>query len=120
MELKGKSKLLKIYLGSEDMVNDTPLHQVIIYAARKYGIAGATVSEGILSYGANSLTNELYPMKLSEAKPVTIELIDNEEKIDGFIHIIQNYFKNAKYGGIITISDVNVLVYKKHRKTPGQ
>jgi uncharacterized protein len=116
MELKGEAKLLKIYIGSEDNVNDTPLYEVIVYAARKYGIAGATVTYGLLSYGANSLADELYPMKLSEKKPVLIEIIDNAEKIDGFIHIIQNYFKNAKYGGIITISDVDVLVYKRHRK----
>jgi len=116
MELKGKAKLLKINIGSEDYVNDTPLHEVIVYAARKYGIAGATVYQGVLSYGANSLSNEQYPMKLSDAKPVIIELIDSVEKIDGFIHIIRNYFRNAKYGGIITTSDVDVLIYKKHRK----
>jgi uncharacterized protein len=116
MELKGSAKLLKIYIGAEDTVNDTPLHEVIVYAARKYGIAGASVTQGLLSYGANSLADELYPMKLSDTKPMLIEFIDNSEKIDGFIHIIQNYFKNAKYGGIITLSNVDVLVYKKHRK----
>lgn len=116
MDFKGEAKILKIYLGSEDKVNDTPLHEVIVYAARKYGIAGATVTQGVLSYGANSLYDELYPMKLSDTKPIVIEMIDNTEKIDGFIHIIQNYFKNAKYGGIITINSVDVLVYKKHRK----
>ncbi|OIP02785.1 MAG: hypothetical protein AUJ97_05565 [Bacteroidetes bacterium CG2_30_32_10] len=116
MELKGEAKLLKIYISADDKVNDTPLSEVIIYAARKYGIAGATVTNGLLSYGANSLANEVYPMKLSDSTPMYIEIIDNVEKIDGFINIIQNYFKNAKYGGIITISDVNVLVYKKHRE----
>ncbi len=116
MELKGEAKLLKILIGSKDVVNDTPLYEVIVYAARKYGIAGATVIHGLLSYGANSMENELYPMKLSDEKPVIIEMIDSAEKIDGFIHIIQNYFNNAKYGGIITISNVDVLVYKKHKK----
>jgi len=117
MELKGDAKLLKIYIGADDKVNDTPLSEVIVYAARKYGIAGATVTNGFLSYGANSLADELYPMKLSDTKPVIIEIIDNIEKIDGFIHIIQNYFKNAKYGGVISTNDVNVLVYKKHRRS---
>ncbi len=54
MDLKGESKRLTIYTGELEKYNHRPLYEAIVYAAKKSGLAGATVLRGIMSFGANS------------------------------------------------------------------
>ncbi len=116
MEIKGNAILLRIFTGSLDKVNGTPLYEVIVYAARKCGIAGATVTRGIMSYGANSFVHTAKILAISDDMPIVIEIIDEEEKINGFIKTIEKYFENAKYGGLITTQNIEVLHYKSGKK----
>jgi len=116
MEIQGNALLLRIFTGSLDKVNGTPLYEIIVYAARKYGIAGSTVTRGIMSYGANSFIHTAKILAISDDMPIIIEMIDEEEKVKGFIRIIEKYFENAKYGGLVTTQKVEVLHYKSGKK----
>jgi len=107
-----KAKRLRIYLSSTDKFEHTPLYEVIVFAARRQGIIGATVLKGIMGYGASS---EIYSNKLweiSEKLPLIVEIIDESHKIDSFIETIQIYFEKAGKGHIITVDDTNVLIHK--------
>ena len=117
MEIQGNTLLLKIFTGSLDKVNGTPLYEVIVYAARKYGIAGATVTRGIMSYGAKSFVHTAKILAISDDMPIIIEMIDETEKINGFIKIIEKYFENSKYGGLVTMQKVEVLHYSKGKSS---
>ena len=49
----GKAKLMRIYIGENDKWHDKPLYQALVESLRANDIAGVTVYQGILGYGAN-------------------------------------------------------------------
>jgi len=112
MELNGEAKLLRITVGSFDRVNGTPLYEVLVYAARKFGMAGATVLKGVMGFGHDSVVHTAKVWSVSEDLPVVIEVVDKAEKVDLFIEHIAPYLEQSRFGGIITTEKVNVLVYK--------
>jgi PII-like signaling protein len=111
MILTGESKKLKIITGERDVVYRRPLYEAILFAAKKYKIAGATVHRGLISYGADSLINHVKVFSISDERPVVIELIDREERISDFSEIAVRLLKKAGSGGIIYIENVNVVSY---------
>jgi len=117
MELDGKSKLLRIFIGEIDKIGHKPLYEVILHEARKEGIAGATVLRGIMSYGASTRIHTAKLIDISEDLPIVIEIIDAEEKINAFIPIVNSLFEQCGRGGLITTEQVNVLYYKP-KKNP--
>ena len=107
-----KAKRLRIYISSTDKLKHTPLYEVIIFAARRYGIAGATVLKGIMGFGTSS---EIYSNKLweiSEKLPLIVEIIDNPEKIDTFFDSIKPYFDKIGKGHIITVDETTILLHR--------
>lgn len=111
-KLKGEATLLRIFLGELDKVNNRPLYEVIVYAARKNGLAGATVLRGVMSFGAGSIIHSARILALSDDLPIVIEIVDDDAKIQTFIQVIEPYFPQSKYGGMITTEKVNVIYYK--------
>jgi uncharacterized protein len=111
-----KAKRLRIYISSTDKFEHKPLYEVIVYAAKSNGIAGATVFKGIMGYGASS---EIYTDKLweiSEKTPLVIEIIDESHKIDSFINSIQTFFEKIEKGHIITADETTVIFHKAGTK----
>src|SRR5579863_6450577 len=49
----GKAKLMRIYIGENDKWHDKPLYKALVESLRANDIAGVTVYQGILGYGAN-------------------------------------------------------------------
>jgi PII-like signaling protein len=112
MQPDDKAKRLRIYISSTDKFEHSPLYEVIVYAARSYGLTGATVLKGIMGYGASS---EIYTDKLweiSEKIPLVIEIIDESHKIEPFIEHITPYFEKAGKGFIVTLEETTVLMHK--------
>jgi PII-like signaling protein len=107
MQPEDKAKRLRIYISSTDKFEHSPLYEVIVYAARSYGLTGATVLKGIMGYGASS---EIYNNKLweiSEKIPLVVE---------PFIEHIKPYFEKAGKGHIITLDETTVLMHKTGNK----
>lgn len=116
MESDGKVKRLRIYISSTDKLKRSPLYEVIVYAAKRQGITGATVLKGIMGYGASS---EIYSYKLwelSEKIPLVIEIIDEPQKIDSFFKSIKPYFEKIGKGYIITVDETTVLMHRTGTK----
>lgn len=111
MNLSGQVKKLIITVGESDKVYQRPLYEAIVYAAKKYKIAGTTVSKGILSYGAESMVHSGKIFALSEDLPVVIELVDVDARLSDFAQIINRLMDKAGVGGLITKEDVTVLRY---------
>ena len=106
------AKRLRIYISSTDKFEHKPLYEVIVYAARSYGITGATVLKGIMGYGASS---EIYSDKLweiSEKIPLVVEIIDESHKIDSFIESIKPLFEKVGKGHIITVEDTSIVLHR--------
>lgn len=92
-KLKGEATLLRIFVGELDKVNNRPLYEVIVYAAKKFGLAGATVLRGIMSYGAGSIIHTARILSLSDDLPIVIEIVEESSKIQEFIKIIEPFFR---------------------------
>jgi PII-like signaling protein len=112
MNPEDKARRLRIYISSTDKFEHKPLYEVIVYAARSFGLAGATVLKGIMGYGASS---EIYSDKLweiSEKIPLVVEIIDESEKLDSFIESIRPFFEKIGKGHIITSEETTVVLHK--------
>jgi hypothetical protein len=112
MELSGQSKLLRIFIGESDRIGHQMLYEAILLAAREKGLAGGTVLKGIMSYGASSHIHLARLIELSEDLPVVIEIVDQAEKIDSFLPVVNELFEKCGKGGLITVEKVDVLYYK--------
>jgi len=112
-----KAKRLRFYVSSTDKFKHTPLYEVIVFAAKRYGIAGATVLKGVMGFGASS---EIYSNKIweiSEKLPLIVEIIDEANKIDTFFESIKPYFDKIGKGHIITMDETTVIMHKTGGRT---
>lgn len=116
MELSRDSKLLRIFIGSIDKLEHQPLYEAIVFAARKDGLAGATVIKGVMSYGASSLVHTAKLIDISEDMPIIVEIVDHGDKINEFVNIASSMMEQANCGGLITIEKAEVLYYKSRHK----
>ncbi len=111
MNLSGRVKKLKVIVGETDRVYQRPLYEAIVYAAKKYRLAGATVTPGIMSYGAESMIQSIKIFALASDLPMVIEMVDIEERLTDFALIVNRLIDKAGGGGLVTLEDVEVLRY---------
>jgi uncharacterized protein len=112
MEITGDSKLLRVFISSTDKFKHAPLYEVIVFAAKRYGLAGATVLKGFMGYGASSVVQSQKLWELTEKLPLVIEMVDEAAKIDGFVETILPYFERIPKGGLITMEKATVILHK--------
>ncbi len=117
METGKEAKLMRIFVSSTDKFRHSPLYEVIVYAAKRYGMAGATVLKGVMGYGASSSISSMKFFELSEKLPMIIEIVDDAEKIDEFTKILLPYLEKIRYGCLVTVEKSNVTLYKKGQGT---
>ena len=111
MHIEGEAKLLRIFVGESDLINHVPVYEKIVLEARKESLAGATVTKGILGFGASSRIHTAKLLRLSEDLPLVVEIVDLEEKIEKFIPVLNDIFEQANSGGLITMEKVNIIKY---------
>ncbi len=116
MELSEKTGVLKIYTGETDKVHGRPLFEEIVFRARNEGLAGATAFKGIMSFGASHSIHTMKIFALSGDLPVIVEIVDNIDKLDEFVPVVQELMNLSKKGGMITLQEVDVLRYKVGEK----
>ena len=112
MDLQGPSRLLRIFTGESDRIGHDLLYEKIVFIAREHGLAGGTVIKGIMSYGASSHVHRAKLIELSEDLPIVIEIIDQADKIESFLPVVNALFEQCGKGGLITIENVEVIYYK--------
>jgi len=116
MENNTEAWVLRIFIGSTDQVNQSPLYEYIVLQAKKKGIAGATVTKGIMGFGASSVIHSYKFWEVSDKVPLVVEVVDEEEKIRSFYETIRPQLEAMKYGCLVTMDKVEVLLYKSGEK----
>ncbi len=116
MDTNKEIKLLRIFTSSTDKFKHKLLYEVIVYAAKKQGLAGATVLKGVMGFGASCEVNSIRFWEVAEKLPVVVEIIDEAERIDKFYKTIEPYFDKVNKGLLITIETVNVVLFKSGKK----
>jgi PII-like signaling protein len=113
METGKEATLMRIFVSSTDKFRHAPLYEVIVYAAKRYGMSGATVLKGVMGYGASSSISSMKFFELSEKLPMVIEIVDDAEKIDKFTEILLPYLEKVRYGCLVTVERTNITLFKK-------
>ena len=116
MENNPNAKLLRIFVGESDRMGQQPLYETIVYEAKKQSLSGATVTRGIMGFGANSKLHTAKLFEISSDLPLVIEIVDTEEKIRQFTKNVEKLFEQTKSGGLITIEKAEVIRYRAGSK----
>lgn len=114
MELPRDASLLRIFIGERDEYQGEPLFKVIVLRAREQHLAGATVFRGPMGFGRSSHLHTSGILRLSFDLPIVIEIVDTEEKIQGFLTTIEEIIGP----GLITIERVQAIFYKGKTDQP--
>ncbi len=108
MKLSGQAVLLRVFVGEADASGHKPLYEQIVLKARELNIAGATVTRGIMGYGASSRLHTAKVLRLSEDLPVVVELVDSAEKLQPLLAWLDEHVS----GGLVTMEKVDVIAYR--------
>jgi uncharacterized protein len=109
MQIPKQAVLLRIFIGENDKFGSSPLYEAIVLKARELHLAGATVLRGPMGFGASSRLHTTKILRLSEDLPLVIEMVDSEDKINGFLPVLDGMMINGS--GLITLEKVQVLQY---------
>ena len=107
MQIPKQALLLRIFIGEDDKFGGSPLYEAIVLKARELHLAGATVLRGPMGFGASSRLHTTKILRLSEDLPLVIEIVDSEDKINGFLPTLDGMMTS----GLITLEKVQVLQY---------
>jgi uncharacterized protein len=108
MKLPSEAELLRIFIGESDRHEGRPLYEAIVLAARKRGMAGATVLRGLMGFGAHSRMHTTKILRLSEDLPLIIEIVDKPERIEAFLPILDEMIGE----GLVTLERAQVIAYR--------
>ncbi len=114
--LKGERVLMRIHIGERDKFKGEPLYWAIVQLLRRRHYAGATVTRGIMGYGASSRVHSAKFLELSLDLPIVVECVETEEKINEILPALDEMVG----GGLITLEKVNVIAYRHHATAEGR
>jgi len=104
---EGKAKLMRIFIGENDKWRDKPLYQALIESMRANDIAGVTVYQGILGYGANRRIHRDSALHLSHDRPIMLSAVDTDEKLRAYFPVLDEMVQQ----GLVVLSDVDIIKY---------
>lgn len=113
---KGERVLMRIHIGERDKYEGEPLYWAIVQLLRKRHYAGATVTRGIMAFGASSRIHAARFLELSMDLPIVVECVDTEEKIQEILPELDKMVG----GGLITLERVKVIMYRPHAREDEQ
>lgn len=108
MNIPEDGYLLRIFVGESDKHGHHPLYEAIVLKAREMGLAGATVTRGVMGFGKHSMIHTAKILRLSEDLPMVIEIADSLEKIEQFLPTLDAMIAD----GLVTLEKVRVIQYK--------
>lgn len=107
MKIEGPGKCVRIYIGETDQWHGRPLYSAIVERARVEGLAGATVTRGIMGFGARSRIHTASVLRLSEDLPIVIEIVDTVERVEGFLPLLDEMVDE----GMVATWDLSIERY---------
>ncbi len=114
MKIEGTAKVVAVYIGESDHWHGKPLYAAIVEKARELGMAGATVTRGIMGFGANSRIHTTAILRLSEDLPVVVQVVDRADRVDELLKHLDEMVTE----GLVTTWDVTVERYVHSQQSP--
>jgi len=98
-------KLLLIFVAETDTWQQIPLYEAIVGRLRPLDIAGATVQTGIMGFGSHMKVHHKRLFGITDDRPVTISVVDNESKLRQVIPEIRSMIRE----GLVVLLDAEVI-----------
>lgn len=115
--MTGKGKILRIYASHTDRLQHAPLYETVVREAERMGLAGATVFRGIMGYGtSHELHSEVF-WEISQKMPVTIEIIDEAEKIDRLVAHLRPMLEAMPKGCLMLTQEADIVLMQPGQKS---
>jgi PII-like signaling protein len=108
MTIEGDARRLTIYVGSQDTWHGKNLAAAIVEKCRAMGMAGATLTRGIMGFGKNSRIHRAHLLGLSDDLPERIEVVDRPDRIEAILPALDEMVG----AGLIVMEDVQVVRYR--------
>ena len=99
------NKMLMIFVDESDQWEDVPLYEAILRRLVRFDIAGATVQIGVMGFGSHHKIHRKRLFGVSDDRPVTIMVIDDEKKLRNAIPEIRPLVTE----GLLLLTDVEVI-----------
>jgi PII-like signaling protein len=109
----GTVKRVMIFIDETDQWHGANLGNAIVDRLRKEGCAGATILRGMVGYGVHGQVHSTTIVDLSTNLPIIIIVVDEPEKIDRFLPILNDMVKE----GLITVDEVQAIPRTVEKKT---
>lgn len=106
-EITGQAHRLRIFIGESAHFHRQPLYHAIVLAARKQGLAGATVMRAIEGFGPSTRIHSARLLDLSADLPILIEIVDSKDHLEQFLPMLDSMIDS----GLVTIDPVGVVHY---------
>ena len=114
MKIEGEAKRVTVYIGSADTCGGRNLAVAIVEKCREIGMAGASVSRGVMGFGKHSVIHKAHFLGLSDDLPEKVEVVDRPEEIERLLPVLEEMVG----GGLIVVEDVHVIYYSHDPKGP--
>lgn len=100
-------KMMLIFVDETDTWGESrvPLYEAIVESLMQAGVSGATVHSGIMGFGANRQLHRKRLFGVTDERPVTIMVIENEAKLRSVLPKLQAMVKE----GLVFLVDGEVL-----------
>jgi len=108
MQLSSEAQLLRIFIGEADRWEGKPLYEAIVHLVRQKGVAGATVTRGLMGFGTHSRMHTAKILRISEDLPIVIEIVDKPERIETLLPDLDKMIDE----GLVTLEKVQVIIYQ--------
>jgi len=96
---------LTVFVGGEERQAHRPLYQVVLSLLHDAGVAGATLTRGVMSFGERRSIHSLLNEVSMENLPIIIEAVDHTAKIE---RVAERLAEMIGERGLITIQTTSV------------
>jgi PII-like signaling protein len=116
MDTNKEIRILRIYVSSTDKFKHGLLYETLVFAAKRYGLSGATVLKGAMGFGSSSVIRSTKFWEITEKLPVVVEIVDEAGKIENFTKKILPWFDKINTGCLITSEKADIVLFKQGTK----
>ncbi|MFF0041541.1 DUF190 domain-containing protein [Streptomyces mirabilis] len=98
---------MTVYLGEWDQYHRKSAYTEIVHRAHRSGLAGASVFRGFEGFGVSSLVHTTRLLDLAEDLPLTVVVIDEEDRVRDFLPQVRDVAPQA----LVTLDPVQVVAH---------
>ena len=110
MKLEGEQVLLRLHLSNFVKWHGRPLYEAIVEKGRREHLSGATVLTGLAGFVGKGPLLGPHPFALQEERPMVVEFVDEAEKLDNFLGVVEPMLQGQAV--IVTLERAHVVHYR--------